>query len=380
MNRTRCFAQVTLSVGIALGLALAAPAGAFAQGGDSGAIIGYVFDQTGNSALRREGDRLLAHPAGRQEGGLHERRRLSSASRSFSPAPSRCKAEAPKLQTDVQENIKVGINAPAEVNAGHGGGQHQGRGGEGRREGAGGQHQHRQRQGGLRRRHGRLDASRQPRRHLPAGHQLRRRRHPRRPHPRRRRPPRPSTRWTGSTCSPVPDREGLGRLRDPDRRLRRGERQRPRRRGEPGQPVGLQQVRVRAGRHRRPQQAAASSRTSGDPHHAAATFTSSTPPSPARSSRTSSGTRPTSSSCTARPAAIRTPSGILPDPLPELRYWYKGTITLSWQVTARSKLRSVTNFDEFWRVNTEGLGNDASAQGRTFQHKYLHGPDLGDRC
>jgi hypothetical protein len=65
--------------------------------------------------------------------------------------------------------------------------------------------------------------------------------------------------------------------------------------------------------------------------------------------------------------------GILPDPLPELRYWYKGTVTLAWQITGRSKLRSVINFDEFWRVNTEGLGSDASAQGRTFQHKYFTG-------
>ena len=65
--------------------------------------------------------------------------------------------------------------------------------------------------------------------------------------------------------------------------------------------------------------------------------------------------------------------GILPDPMPELRYWYKGTITLAWQVTSRSKLRSVTNFDEYWRVNTEGLGNDPDAQGRTFQHKYFTG-------
>ncbi len=65
--------------------------------------------------------------------------------------------------------------------------------------------------------------------------------------------------------------------------------------------------------------------------------------------------------------------GILPDPLPELRYWYKGTITLAWQVTSRSKLRSVTNFDEYWRVNTEGLGTDPDAQGRTFQHKYFTG-------
>jgi hypothetical protein len=65
--------------------------------------------------------------------------------------------------------------------------------------------------------------------------------------------------------------------------------------------------------------------------------------------------------------------GILPDPLPELRYWYKGTITLAWQMTSRSKLRSVTNFDEYWRVNTEGLGWDRDAQGRTFQHKYFTG-------
>jgi hypothetical protein len=65
--------------------------------------------------------------------------------------------------------------------------------------------------------------------------------------------------------------------------------------------------------------------------------------------------------------------GILPDPLPELRYWYKGTVTLAWQVTSRSKLRSVTNFDEYWRVNTEGLGTDPDAQGRTFQHKYFTG-------
>ena len=48
--------------------------------------------------------------------------------------------------------------------------------------------------------------------------------------------------------------------------------------------------------------------------------------------------------------------GILPDPRPELRDWYKGTITLAWQVTPRSKLRSVTNFDEYCRRNTEGLG------------------------
>ena len=65
--------------------------------------------------------------------------------------------------------------------------------------------------------------------------------------------------------------------------------------------------------------------------------------------------------------------GLLPDPLPELRYWYKGTITLAWQVTARSKLRSVTNFDEYYRYNTQGLGYAAEAQGRTYQEKYFTG-------
>ena len=65
--------------------------------------------------------------------------------------------------------------------------------------------------------------------------------------------------------------------------------------------------------------------------------------------------------------------GILPDPRPEFRHWYKGTITLAWQVTPRSKLRSVTNFDEYYRFNTEGLGFDAEAQGRTYQEKYFTG-------
>jgi hypothetical protein len=65
--------------------------------------------------------------------------------------------------------------------------------------------------------------------------------------------------------------------------------------------------------------------------------------------------------------------GILPDPRPELRDWYKGTITLAWQITPRSKLRSVTNFDEYYRRNTEGLGYSDDAQGRTYQEKYFTG-------
>ena len=64
---------------------------------------------------------------------------------------------------------------------------------------------------------------------------------------------------------------------------------------------------------------------------------------------------------------------ILPDPRPEFRHWYKGTITLAWQMTPRMKLRSVTNFDEYYRFNTEGLGVDLEAQGRTYQEKYFTG-------
>ena len=58
----------------------------------------------------------------------------------------------------------------------------------------------------------------------------------------------------------------------------------------------------------------------------------------------------------ARPCREPDVEGILPDPRPELRYWYKGTITLAWQITPRSKLRSVTNFDEYYRRQHRGSG------------------------
>ena len=228
-------------------------ADARAQGGDSGQIVGYVFDQTGSpirgvkvtaSSDTQIGGKKTAYT--NDEGGFRFPQLI--------PGKFQVKAEAPKLQTVVQENIAVGINSPAEINmvmevlatkveevkvvdkA------------------PGRQHDHGQRQGDLRRRHGRLDASRQPRRHLPAGHQLHRRRHPRRPHPRRRRQPDHVHDGRVQHAPAVPHREGLGGLRDPDRGLRGGERHRPRRRGQPGEPVGLEQVRVRAGRHLRPQQ------------------------------------------------------------------------------------------------------------------------------
>jgi Carboxypeptidase regulatory-like domain len=67
------------------------------------------------------------------------------------------------------------------------------------------------------------------------------------------------------------------------------------------------------------------------------------------------------------------PERILPDPPPELRNWYKGTVKLTWQVSSRNKLSSVTTFDEFWRHNTRELGYDKDAQEYSRQHKTFTG-------
>ncbi len=66
-------------------------------------------------------------------------------------------------------------------------------------------------------------------------------------------------------------------------------------------------------------------------------------------------------------------AGVLPDPLPDLRYWHKGTVKLTYQMTARNKLQSVTNFDEFWQKNRQGLGYAADAQGRHRSRNYFTG-------
>jgi hypothetical protein len=69
----------------------------------------------------------------------------------------------------------------------------------------------------------------------------------------------------------------------------------------------------------------------------------------------------------------RDAAGVLPDPLPDLRYWHKGTVKLSWQVTQRNKLQSVTNFDEFWQRQRQGLGFADDAQGRHRSRNYFSG-------
>jgi hypothetical protein len=64
----------------------------------------------------------------------------------------------------------------------------------------------------------------------------------------------------------------------------------------------------------------------------------------------------------------------LPDPLPELRNWFKGTVKLTWQVTPRNKLQSVTNFDEWWQYNRSGgLGFDHDSQSTGRSRKYFSG-------
>ena len=66
------------------------------------------------------------------------------------------------------------------------------------------------------------------------------------------------------------------------------------------------------------------------------------------------------------------PNDFLPEPLSEHRYWHKGTVKLTWQMTARNKLSSVFNFDEFWMRNREPLGTTDEAQ-RNFQSKNYFG-------
>ena len=104
-----CFSLVGAS------LALLAPLRAVAQRGDSGAIVGYVFDQTGSPL---SGVKVTA-ASDTQIGG--RKTTYTNAEGSFrfpalDPGLFQVRVEAPKLQTVVQSNVKVGINAPVELN------------------------------------------------------------------------------------------------------------------------------------------------------------------------------------------------------------------------------------------------------------------------
>ena len=65
----RSIFRIVAALSLVLGLS-GVSARAFAQGGDSGAITGYVFDQAGNPLQRRENHRDLSHPDRRAEDDL----------------------------------------------------------------------------------------------------------------------------------------------------------------------------------------------------------------------------------------------------------------------------------------------------------------------
>jgi hypothetical protein len=77
---------------------------------------------------------------------------------------------------------------------------------------------------------------------------------------------------------------------------------------------------------------------------------------------------------TNRTARPRDPEGIQPDPLPLIENYYKGTFKLTWQVSSRHKLQSVSNFDHYFPVNRNAaLGVDRDAQNRAISFKHFTG-------
>jgi len=97
-----------------VGVLLLAPLAARGQGGDSGSIIGYVYDQAGNplrgikvvaTSPTQIGGPKVAYSD--DEGGF----RL----RALIPGTFEVRAGGPKLRTLLQKDIKVGITAPTEL-------------------------------------------------------------------------------------------------------------------------------------------------------------------------------------------------------------------------------------------------------------------------
>jgi len=104
-----------LSAVAALCAVVCLPALAHAQGGNSGSIVGYVYDQTGApikgvkiaaTSPTQIGGTKVAYS--NDEGGF----RIPQ----LFPGTFEIRASAPKLKTYIQKALKVGINAPAEVN------------------------------------------------------------------------------------------------------------------------------------------------------------------------------------------------------------------------------------------------------------------------
>ena len=91
------------------------PGRALAQGGDSGSIVGYVFDQGGNPLA---GVQVIA-TSPTQIGGKRTAYTNSEGSfriRALIPGTFEVRATAPNLRPIVQKDVKVGITSAAEVN------------------------------------------------------------------------------------------------------------------------------------------------------------------------------------------------------------------------------------------------------------------------
>ena len=91
------------------------PALAFAQGGDSGSINGYVYDQSGNPM---QGIKVTASSA-TQIGGVKTAYTDGDGAfrmRALIPGTFEVKASAPNMRTVVQKDVKVGITSAVELN------------------------------------------------------------------------------------------------------------------------------------------------------------------------------------------------------------------------------------------------------------------------
>src|SRR5688572_4707743 len=85
-----------------------------AQGGSSGSILGYVFDQTGNPI---KGVKVLASSPTQIGGSRAAYTNVEGFFRfnALFPGTFEVRATAPKLRTYIQKEIKVGISAAAEI-------------------------------------------------------------------------------------------------------------------------------------------------------------------------------------------------------------------------------------------------------------------------
>ena len=105
--------RITLVL-VGTALSLAAPR-AWAQKGDSGSIVGCVMDQ-GGAPLK--GIKVSASSA-TQIGGKKNAYTNEEGCYRFpmlDPGVFEVRSDAPKLRTVIQQNVRVGINAPTEIN------------------------------------------------------------------------------------------------------------------------------------------------------------------------------------------------------------------------------------------------------------------------